>query len=593
VKRIVLGVLVLACLARVSMAAGKPACTYTPTGPVDFFVSTANTSTLTVRASTTECAKPLLDAEHLTLSNAANVTMTAQVVASAPPSTASLELTISKVPKLQAGSSEWHLRRPGSADDLGTLVIEAFELEVKELVVSYADVRLEAKQDGLGVKTDQGFISVARPFGNAAASSVASAKVTIVNTANIAAPAGVVHPGDDRSHYWRVVRSTWGSSVRFQCQDDKPPRSPLNGIDGPGVECPVNLGRIRYFVSRRLKTPLVVTLELVQLRKPDPALLTSVDLTLSAEARPESIPLPITEAVTVQCTADRWKLDHPVSTAQRGGSIAIDDDALERGRCQLRIDYGKLTTTSPNLGRFLDVYGDQALEITVARGKKKASFTVVVVPTDPAVSVPLVAPEEAADESGPYHVSVRLVAGRKDVHYRNPLPSAATDQVEDPRLTFHATLRPRGRHGFTYPVRMYVTFPVTPVTLRFPPRAAMLSASSQSSMVQVETVRAGAMFAIEPWDYDSDRNPLRLPISLQGGLSFLRFQDKPVQFSLLMGVSLDFPIIDKSYTETSIAIGVFYEIGLEERWRDANRGYVITAGLDLFRAFKTNAKSEK
>jgi hypothetical protein len=577
-----------------------PGCAYVTVGPVDFIVGAATTSTLVLRASSADCAGELTKAAQLSLTNVAGAALKADAaILSLADKT--VKLTLRRVPKLEAGTAEWHLHPAASiATDLGVFTVETIAIDIKEVIVAYDDVRLETKQVGFAARTGaHGAIAVARPFDVRAGSSEESARVRIANTAQIDAPPGVIHPG--AQYRWRIAYSTWGKSVQFHCHDADFRELPGSiGHADTDKDCEVNLGRIRYRVMRRLKTPLVATLELVEepavtAKAPGDVVVSSVDVTLAAEARLESLPLPLTSVLSVACQAHRWWIADPISVAERGNSIAIDDDAFEHKRCNLVVEYRKLATTNPNLARYLDVYGNQALEVAVSRGKKKTTFTMVVSPTEPPIDEPLSAPTGASDEIGPYLVTVRLVSGVKDVNYREgSLPAVSVnDEISDPQLTFDATLRPRGSRGLTYPLRLYATFPVTPVTLRFPPRAADLHASSQSPVIQVDTLRAGAMFVIEPWDYDADRNAFRIPLSFQSGLSFLRFQDKPVQFSWLIGVSLDFPIVDKGYSETSIAIGVFYELGLEERWRDTNRGYVVTAGLDLFRAFKTNNKSEK
>jgi len=651
-------IIVLVLVGSTGAAYADPTCSFGQVGDLDL-VSGATTSTIEIH-STKDCLQKL---GSETVLSSASGSMRATVKTDRDVAT----LSVQDVPTLAPGTLDCKI------GDIGTVALKTTAITMQKLIVTYGEQRIDARQVVVASKSDQGWIAVAQhkaPNGD-------PDQENITNTAQIDTSPRLLYPpySSTPRRKWILRGTTWGSSVDFQYEGDAQDRR----------ERRINLARIQFGVTERLKLPLQVGVQLTE----DKTVLIDIELTLAVEARRESIPLPLASAVTISCWADRWFDSGPIKQAGDGGAIAIDDDAFANKQCKLAVEYAKErdkmmaalptkadqqaddlrqaaksanderakaskdvaakrnaakrasaeraspttverdkaeprpSTAQRNLenrelqaaqtvatnadqaaqtatralhdneslrikeaARAWNIYGDQALEITVKRGTKQGVSVVVVSPLANA-EFPLTAPLGAEQETGPYHVSIRLVS-QKDVVYREgTLPS---DNTTDARLSFDATLVPRGKFGLTYPVRFYVTFPVSPVSFRFPARTADLQSTTDTHTVQMES-RAGAMLVLEPWDYARDRNPFRIPLSFQAGLSATSVALN--RTSVMAGVSIDVPIIDKSFTETSLALGVFYEVGLEDSWRRTHRGFVITAGLDIFRALRSNKATDQ
>jgi hypothetical protein len=598
----------------------KPTCALAAAPPMNFIISGASINTVWLRPSTPACADLMINAGQLSLArpDGATISGTTSCTSKTAPCDV-VAVALANVGALEVGSSEWTVRSGAASEDLGRILLQTVSVQAKQLVVSYDDGFLDAKQVGLADSKNDDWIAVARKIEPEQESEPKPEPVRIFNTAEITATGPIMQLESTnglqmRRFEWWIRDSTWGSSVRFHCEKRVPRK--LTGM------CKVRLDRVQFRVNHRFKTPLVARVDLLEAgSKPRTApALVSFPLKLADQARLESLPIPLWMVASVSCDNYRLFRADTFSTAQHGGSIAIDDDALRRSACSLELDYRRLSHVAPRLARFLDVYGNQPLQVTVRRGDKEVTWQTAVSPSfsaavsravPPAVSppvppaaptptsvpqpevrrVPLPEPPGAADETGPYTITVKFHSGASEVFLRKGSVPETTEPT-DPETYFTATLRPRGRFGLTYPVRTYITFPVTPLTIRTPPRVSDLRTSSESPVLQLEAVRVGMMAVLEPWNYDDDRNPSPLPLSFQAGLSVLRTTDDPISPSFRIGVSIDFPIIDKAVTESSLAIGFFYEVDLEETPLSQNDAFVVTVGFDFLRVAKTNQDSE-
>lgn len=614
----------LTCLASKAATAQTAKCTFAAVPPLDFVVSGASTNRVWVQASSVECAKTILDAKGLSASTSSGARASARASAPDGQNKLLLALDLRSVSGVTAGNADWTIKEePGNSAELAHVALRGVAFVPKRLIVTYSDQGMDLKQIGDAWGDEAaGFIAVARDFNPSSTDDKICEKrareenpkprdtICIANTAEIPVADHVAHleernAKNDLRYQWKIRSSTWGSSIRFHCKDGH------EQSDSDTKDCFIRPDRIRFRVAHRLKTSLIVTLELEDQETKKP--IVSFPFRIASEARPESLPVPLWLVTSVVCEEKLfWKFKRETEV-RNGGVFAVDDDALKEKRCSLKFDFRPLvppsqgpapskgSTNTENDGRKVRVppsqsslgkghfraYNTQPIEVTIKRGEKSTSLPICVNPheTDP-TEFPLSELIGADKESGPYTISVKLVASVDEVFLRK---GTLSKNGAHPDEYFEATLRPRGAFGFKAPIRTYVTFPVTPLTFRTPPRSTDLRTSNDSPVLQLGEVRAGAMLVFEPWDYAHNRNLFPIPWSLQAGVSFLQLdKERPVDFFFLAGVSIGFPIIDKSITESSIAIGFFYERDLGVSSKIANQSFIVTVGFDFLRLGKTN-----
>lgn len=519
-------------------------------------------------------------------------------------------LVIESVGDLAAGTAEWKIAGTTGepAPELGTIRIEVVKPQAVKLVASFR--ASDGSRQITRVPTANELVAAARSFPEEDRIPV------LTNAIEVDAPAKVADPG--RNLRWRVVSSTWGSSVRFACinavdldetraskdsrrrafwglRDGRPALRDFDRLQATKERrvCQVRPDRILFAVERRLETALEITLELWD---DDKVLLTRAPLRLATKAQVASLPIPLWRAARVTCINQRLLRDSFPSTAYDGDALAIDNTALTSGRCYLGLDYRwamlhrrpTFTNSWPPAihddkrawENQTELGGPQGIEVSVRRGKASHKWVLNISPDQP-VELPIPAPQDSASESGPYTVEVRLLTTSEVHYFESSLVDSST--TKDPETRVAIELRPHGAFSTTYPVRFSVTFPVTPVSLRFPARARDVINSSTTTGVAIEGPRVSAMAVFELWDYRESRNKLSLPVQLQAGLSLLKVDDKPTDLDVLVGLAVAFPVFDNKDI-ASVSLGVFYT---KELLRERSDGWLLTLSVDIFKLGKT------
>ncbi|MEZ4298142.1 MAG: hypothetical protein R3B70_24535 [Polyangiaceae bacterium] len=302
-------------------------------------------------------------------------------------------------------------------------------------------------------------------------------------------------------------------------------------------------------------------------------------------ARVESVPLPVREALQIVC-----KEAHMCGPLEDGPAVshdetrAMDDDALGAGKCSLGV----------KKGYDLSLYGPQAMIVTVQqRGGQKLEQALVLSTKNPTSTLP--APTGDVADGKVYDIEVRLTnkAPSLDgaVHYRtgalDPVPESA--QVSRGETQFVAHLRPHGRFGTGNisekfaGIRTYFTVAAELGGIRFPASGRELKNTSQPTSYQLVAPRPGILFTLEPWNYDTAQNPLRLgviplPIAFQAGFHLTKITEDDVAVSLIAGGSFNVPLIEGAPSQlgTSVGLGLYYENDL----RGGNY-FLMTFGFKL------------
>ncbi|HET9934203.1 MAG TPA: hypothetical protein VFQ35_26055 [Polyangiaceae bacterium] len=401
---------------------------------------------------------------------------------------------------------------------------------------------------------------------------------------------------------WRLIPSSWRADVWLY--------EPAWWYDTQARQS--SLAGIRFAVMAPHTEPLLAHLEL----RDGDKLLLRTQLVLAKGARLESLPLPIASALDVRCAGKALSREALTSPLQKTPALdiigynetrAVDDADVEEGRCfvvyhsakvlepQLAARGSKKSRYSERTKRaLLATYGQQELEITISRGGAAQKSTTRWL--DPAQDdvIPVPALKEG---SGVYSVSVRLRGPSTPIvqYRRGPRQTASSTAASADlgELEFRASLRPRGHLGWRRAqIRTFVTFPLRFTGMRFPAKASELRTSNDSTTVQVVPVKAGIMAALEPWNYDTDRNPLTPPMRVMTGFHLYDLSNGDFAPSFLLGGSLTFPILQTAATGgtgnlgTDVAIGAFWEVDLQERHpiKDGSH-FLLTLGVDVLTLF--------
>jgi hypothetical protein len=446
----------------------------------------------------------------------------------------------------------------------------------------------------------------------------------ITNAIQVDVPTYIAEP--QQGYFWTVTSSTWGTSAWFHCRTRisasvagwLAPGGGSGRSGGSGDDaCEIRPDRILVAVKRALSSPLVATLELHN-TSARATVYARVSLQLATSAAVAAIPIPLWQVAHVSCETHRVWLNPILSTAFQNGHIAIDSDAVDEGKCHviLDYDYNDLGCVQPRSGVKVpkeqrcqapvlstakqhrehdakkqrwktqaNLGGPQGVEITVTHGSSTATCDLLVDPKqglDIPLPVPTTTAGTAPTDADEYLVNIKLKSTGQVSYLEKTLDDTAT---ANPQTNVSMHLRARGAGSTWLPIRIGVTFPVTPISLRWPPSASSVTSSTSSTRVGIDTSRVSAMAFLEPWDDDRDRNPLPIPLQLQAGVSVLQLSSSnPVDLNALFGVVAELPIAGSGASATSVSVGLFYEWGLQE----ASNAIVATFSIDLFQPATTS-----
>ncbi len=592
-------------------------CRFTAIAPLDFALAGATTSVVWLASGSDRCTKTLAG-RRLVLTKAADGGRIAGTT-NAPAASCNgcaLELILDNVPDTAQTAAEWTVKAFDAGAALGTVQLEVVKPAIKQLVVS---VRA-ADANGQVARTPKDGVLVASARAFPPEINGSRSEPYLTDAAELEIPLRVA---TGERLMWHLVDSTWGDSVEFNCAGT-PTRFALLTPDGA---CVVRPDRIQFAVSRRFKTPLAVTAELwatdsnasVAGSAPRQRIVARTFFELASEARIDSIPIPLWPAARVTCKTQRLFRGALLNWAFNGNTIAIDDNAVENGQCSITIDYsyedlacipepvdtvvsrpgGHCEKANSNTAAAaaaavaaqrawderVELGGPQGIELVVTHGNFTTTTELLVDPHEgfylplPAPAAPTAGSARLGDQEA-YHVSFKLKNTNRANYLETTLDEKAAGSPED---TVAIGLRPRGKFGTSYPVRASVTLPITPVTLRFPPRARDVHSSRDSDRVGFEPTRASVMLVVEYWDYQQGQNKLSIPLQFQAGMSLFRITSDPVDLSTLVGAAASFPIAGEGKAETSISVGLFWEHDLQV----GQNAMIATLSVDLFKPVQT------
>ncbi|MBK8256867.1 MAG: hypothetical protein IPK82_29870 [Polyangiaceae bacterium] len=348
----------------------------------------------------------------------------------------------------------------------------------------------------------------------------------------------------------------------------------------------------------------------------EPILELSVDL--AAGARRESVPLPIRDALVVECDGAFEVKKGNVYTKWIGdGEMrSIQEEDVRNGLCRMRVrpacEPGQTPAShSCRVKTHADgLYGPQVLVLSVSRA---GSQEAVAVYSLPAIDTPeatrarfvLPKPPDTNVDAGVYYVVAEIrEQPRADVQYRSTLRErliAATVTSENRDLKMMAQLRPRGTFGwsmqpFGQSFRSYVTLPVQVTGVRFPASPRDLRTSRDPLAYQLMTPKLGVMAVIEPWDYDSGENPTAANFGLSTGFHFFQIGEGTVATSYLLGIQATLPLIHSnnvpasrfsSQVGTALTTGLYWELDLRDGITRGNH-VLFSVGLNVATVFSGN-----
>lgn len=105
-------------------------------------------------------------------------------------------------------------------------------------------------------------------------------------------------------------------------------------------------------------------------------------------------------------------------------------------------------------------------------------------------------------------------------------------------------------------------------------------------------IQAGALAALEPWNYDTGKNPWPVPVRFVTGMNFYDISNGNFAPSWLTGLSFTLPIIDlqkgvaEDQLSSDVALGMFWEADIgEHQWDSHGNHFLITLGLNVFSLF--------
>ncbi len=577
----------------------------------------------------TESAISLVDAQNPTVILYGKVAWDGSPGAAKNPNV----ITVSPVPAdLSLGARTWYLR-DGANQRVSESPISIPVTEIRNdstLLVHYDNAVLDRLQSGRASTGNQGasiaVVNGAAPLSSndpAASSKDRAAWLAVSNVATLTVPPDMP-PAPSGSAGWYVAGPTWGDAVRVlaaeeTCRDGECELADLSRTIPSAclgnTRCLLaDVSRVTFSVKERRGDPLRVRLlykDKPYREKPGGPdfsgfVWLDTSVTLAGEARVESIPLPVANALRAGCADEFGPRDDPEKKVGNGVTRAIDDSALRDGACSIYF-YPRLLE---KLERDLPLFGPQTLDVVVHRDGSGADGHVLWTtsvdnapssapdqagadaPPEPRSNVSsLTLPPPATDTNGngPYVITVRTSRTGTQAIYRDGTTPAGSlsDTATAPEYVYSARLRPRGPFGFRKNVRMFVTIPVDITGIRFPASPRDLARSSQNPSWQATSVRTGILFGVEPWNYNSGRNRFPLPVRALAGFNLVNITQTSFEPTFVIGGSVTAPILDnQSQVGTSIGLGAFYELDLRDRhpFSTGNR-FLVTFGFNVFTLF--------
>ncbi|WP_437916139.1 hypothetical protein WME73_15125 [Sorangium sp. So ce302] len=512
---------------------------------------------------------------------------------------------------LKPGSREFELRSAGRL--LGVIRVEVVD-KVSAAAKLKVDYELDRNQDPFGHFEGASGESAE---GIAVVSPVERPRWSIVNTSSLnipsplpRAPANIASilsgaterrpssdPDDayrmakDQQLVWLVASTPLGGKIRFRnCR----PIDQATSTDAPSASgnCALLNGpdTISFDVAQHTGQPIRPRLSLVRfvresVQRPqeDGAapktteewrrdVLLEVDVPLAAEARRESVPVPVRDLLEIICDGDETGI-------WNGETRAIGDEAVRLGQCKLKVRANNGGIVGP-----MELYGPQTVVVTVQRdGTEKAQsvwpLSLSSVNSRPnAASLTLPVPPADDGGRGLYTVEVRLGARpNADAVYRGATRDKIVNELdtrEHSDLRYVARLRPRGlfgwrcrgdRNGLIYKsplcLRSYVTASLAFSGFRFPASPRDLRNTSQPADYQYVPPRLGLLATLEPWNYDEGVNAWPANPAIQFGAHFLDLGERNVGMSTVLGVAGTFPLVTdiSSQLGTKLTAGAFWE----------------------------------
>jgi predicted nucleic acid-binding Zn-ribbon protein len=305
----------------------------------------------------------------------------------------------------------------------------------------------------------------------------------------------------------------------------------------------------------------------------------AVRLTKAAEEATKNAPTRTSEIIK---SIERIKWDRV-----RNGSIRAlaNDDALRSGFCRLTLDRVSPLIIDPDI---LRLYGPQTLGVAVTLDGAPVESSTIWDVESPTAEFVLPPPSTEATPEKPYVIRAQVFDLSNRAVYRQGSFDVKREKISTDREYFYeARLRPRGPFGMSrYRVRYFLTVPLDLTAFRFPASRRELRASSDAGHVQVMTLRAGLLGAVEPWNYDSSRPLWKVPVRFMAGMNLVDLNNARVAPSILAGLSITAPLLDApSQFGTSAAVGVFWETNLRDPQPFKSSHLIITLGLNIFSLF--------
>jgi hypothetical protein len=592
------------------------ACTLTPVAPFDLLIAKASKSTIRALPSTPECSKALL--AHATVAATSDkVRLLASVTAG---SGLELELAFANVDIASSDHGyDWTLTSiEGPALGAVSIHLPVVAVETRSLVISFIasqDDRRQIERPATELIAAARNADAWTPRRDAEDRSTDGRPPSVVappitNVAVIDLPPRLASPA---GYKWRVTSSTWGQSIAFLCHGAHGLElTKLTDVNAP--PCELTPDRIMFAVRRRMKSELVVRLELGDGGSAAKIVLT---LPLAREARVESLPVPLWRVARVQC---RY---HPLigsdfsRDVRSSGTLGIEHNAITDGDCYVTVDFSFVPVFDPiadtdaaraaaaerknascaRWKELVELSGPQNVEMTVTRGTATTTKEFQFLPASSACAqpvalpdgvthgaassssfdIPVPAPKGSEQQEGSYVVTLRL-KGSPEVHYfERTLDEAAIENNVDAGASF--TLRPRGPLSTNWPVRYGASLIAIPVGLRFPARARDVASSTSPSNVHLEGPRTAVMLSLELWNHDHNQDPLPVPIQAQFGMTLFRAAEKPVDLTVLAGFNFVLPFAATGRSENELSIGLFWE---RELMATHSHALLLTANINLF-----------
>lgn len=392
---------------------------------------------------------------------------------------------------------------------------------------------------------------------------------------------------DDAMMVWAV--STGGKTTSFADSTALYNRNPVGAYGGYRMleEGPEH---ITFDVLSGTPGPIrrkLALLRVVRFRKNDPTKtilanrlepVLEVDITLAEKTRQESVPLPLRDEFVVQCgVSDGDKARH-------GHSYAVESDDIKAEQCVLKFDENKPLAKLEDLRK---LFGPQRIVTKVKGAGADGKEQVAPVDIKDAVGFRIILHTHTADSviSGAYEVEAKINATREDrVHYRGTSPdkAAAIGIMQDTRLTFATTLRPRGALDYKAGFRFYMTAFLPVSGLRLPAATSELRSSASYPNIQFVSPKVGLLLGWEPFNHDLGKNPFGLQPTMQMGMNLISLADTSIVPTFIVGPSFTIPVLEEATAKlgSKVTLGAYYELDPRVSNEYAHH-FLLTLGLNI------------